>query len=368
MTTRTPPRPRPDILAIPTYGKGRPSGAPVRYRLSSNESPFPPSPALVKALRTDVEPHRYPPLEPGVLVADLARRLVVEKDRIWVSGGSIAVLEQLIRAYAGSGDEVVFSWRSYEAYPIIVRGAGAAVVEVPLDGSDQDVDALLGAITGRTKVVILCNPNNPTGTAIAESQLRRFLAGVPASCLVILDEAYREFVPDGVSADGIELQRDYANVAVLRTFSKAYGLAGVRVGYALAAPAIIDAARRLTLPFTVSAQAQRAACAALSTPDLVSAQIAVITGERDRLIQGLRAFGYPVATSAANFVWLPVGDAADELTRQFGAAGIAVRNFSGEGVRITVGMPEATDAVLSAAEPAVAEVRGRAGAAAAASV
>ena len=340
-------RARPEMSELPTYGRPRPRTV-LTHRLSSNESPFPP----VRAVRDAVSAaaasvNRYPPLQPQELIDRLAHRYGVAPEQALVGGGSLAVLEQLVRTFAGPGDEVIYGWRSYEAYPIVVGGAGARAVEVTLADGRLDLEAMLERITDATRIIIICNPNNPTGAVVAADELDSFLARVPGRCLVVLDEAYREFVTDGSTRDGLELAALYANVAVLRTFSKAYGLAGLRVGYAIAAPGVVDAATRIGLPFAVSATALAGACAALDAHAEVTEQVVRIVLERERLRRILECARLPVQPSAANFLWLPLGDESVAFTERCARGGVAVRCFPGEGVRISVGTPESTDALAA---------------------
>jgi len=343
--TETELRARPEMSDLPIYGRSRPSRAPT-HRLSSNENPFPPVSAVRDAVAAAAaSANRYPPLLPQELIARLAARHGVVPEQILVGGGSLAVLEQLIRTFAGPGDEVIYGWRSYEAYPIVVGGAGARAVEVSLADGRLDLAAMLERINDATRIIIICNPNNPTGTVVASDALDSFLAHVPGRCLVVLDEAYREFVPDGSTSDGIELAARHVNVAVLRTFSKAYGLAGLRVGYVIAAPDVVDAATHIGLPFAVSATALAGACAALDSSAEITEQVVCIAGERERLRTILESAGLPVHPSAANFLWLPLGDESVAFTERCASGGVAVRCFPGEGVRISVGTPESTDAL-----------------------
>jgi histidinol-phosphate aminotransferase len=217
----------------------------------------------------------------------------------------------------------------------------------------HDLDALAAAVDDGTRVVFVCNPNNPTGTAVRRPELERFLDAVPADTLVVLDEAYREFVTDPDVPDGLELMRGRPNVAVLRTFSKAWGLAGLRVGYLLAEdPAVAEAVRKTHVPFSVSTLAQAAAVAALASEDEVRRRCAAVTAERERLVAALRERGHEVSDSQANFVWLPVGEQAAGLAAALEARAVITRPFAGEGIRVTVGTPEEDDVFLAALDQA----------------
>jgi histidinol-phosphate aminotransferase len=208
---------------------------------------------------------------------------------------------------------------------------------------------MAAAITPQTRMILVCNPNNPTGTAVRRDELVAFLDKVPADCLVILDEAYHEYIRDPEVPDGIDLYRDRQNVAVLRTFSKAYGLAGLRVGFLIGHEKVADAVRRTMLPFTVSSVGQAAAVASLKAEDELLARVELVVKERERIREALLADSWTVPPSEANFVWLRLGERTDEFTEACEAAAIAVRPYPGEGVRISIGTPAANDALLTVA-------------------
>jgi len=326
------------------------------FKLSSNESPYPPLPSVLAAIAEAAQQsNRYPDLAATLVVEALAANLDVPARHIVVGCGSVGVATQIIEAFAGPGDEVLYAWRSFEAYPIIVQVAGARSVQVPLTAtSAHDLTAMAAAISPKTRVIFVCNPNNPTGTAVRRAELEAFLDAVPADCLVVLDEAYREFIRDADVPDGLALYRDRPNVAVLRTFSKAYGLAGLRVGYAVAYEPVADAFRITNVPFSVSAIAQAAAVASLlpEAEKELFERVDATVAERDRVGEGLRAAGWPVPETQANFVWLPTGDQTDAFAAACEAAGVVVRPFSGEGTRVTIGEPAANDLFLDVAKAA----------------
>jgi histidinol-phosphate aminotransferase len=348
------PHPRADLAGIPVYKAGRPSAAGQRsFKLSSNESPYPPLPSVLEAI-ADAAQHtnRYPDLAASAVVQALAEKLDVPADHVVVGCGSVGVATQLVEAFAGPGDEVVYAWRSFEAYPIIIQVAGATAVPVPLtSGAVHDLDAMAAAITPRTRIVLVCNPNNPTGTAVHRAPLEAFLDAVPGGCLVVLDEAYREFNRDPDVPDAVTLYRDRPNVAVLRTFSKAYGLAGLRVGYAVAHPDVADAIRMTSVPFAVSSIGQAAAVASLrpiAERELLE-RVDTTVSERTRVISALRGAGWYIPDSEANFVWLATGQQTDSVAAACAEAGVVVRPFAGEGLRVTIGEPEANDIFLKVA-------------------
>jgi len=229
--------------------------------------------------------------------------------------------------------------------------AGARGVGVPnTPDHGHDLPAMAAAIGDRTRLVLVCNPNNPTGTSLRRDELAAFLDAVPEQILVVLDEAYREFVTDPDVPDGLEAFGDRPNVVVLRTLSKAWGLAGLRIGYLAAQPAVAGAVRKVITPFSTNGLAQAAALAALKADEEMRRRAALIVAERERVESSLRAWWPEVPPTQANFVWLPLADRATEFAAACEAAGVIVRAFAGDGVRVTVGTPEENDIFLTAAE------------------
>ena len=348
------PRLSPNLHGIPLYKPGKPAqggdGGPA-YKLSSNENPYPPLPGVVEAaVAAAGSLNRYPDLGCTELTAELAARFGVPAAHIATGTGSVGVAQSLIQATAGPGDEVVYAWRSFEAYPIIVQISGATSVQVPLTADGRhDLDAMLAAITERTRLVFVCNPNNPTGTVVHRAELERFLDAVPADVLVVLDEAYNEFVRDPEVPDGVELYRDRPNVCVLRTFSKAYGLAGLRVGFAVAHEPVAEALRKTAVPFGVSQLAQDAAVASLRAEAALLERVEALVAERTRVVAALVEQGWTPNETQANFVWLPLGDRAADFAAACTAAGVVVRPFQGDGVRVTIGETEGNDLFLETA-------------------
>jgi histidinol-phosphate aminotransferase len=261
----------------------------------------------------------------------------------------VGVLKQLIEAVSDPGDEVLYAWRSFEAYPPLADLASATSVRVPLRDETHDLAAMAAAITPRTRLILVCNPNNPTGTVVREAELVDFLDRVPGDCLVVLDEAYHEYIRDPRVPDGTSLYRDRPNVAVLRTFSKAYGLAGLRIGFVIGHEPVAEAVRKTMLPFTVNSVAQAAAVASLRAEDELLERVEAVVKERDRVAAALRADGWAVPESEANFVWLRLGADTMAFAQAGDTAGIAVRPFAGEGVRVSIGTPAANDAFLALA-------------------
>ncbi|MEU9333027.1 histidinol-phosphate transaminase [Streptomyces sp. NPDC048290] len=352
--TETSPRLRAVLEGIPTYKPGKPaaSGGPEAYKLSSNENPYPPLPGVLERVTAAASSfNRYPDMACTGLMNELADRFGVPLTHIATGTGSVGVAQQLIQATAGPGDEVLYAWRSFEAYPIITQVSGARSVQVPLtDGDVHDLDAMADAITERTRLIFVCNPNNPTGTVVRRAELERFLDRVPGDVLVVLDEAYREFIRDPEVPDGIELYRNRPNVCVLRTFSKAYGLAGLRVGFAVGHEPVAAALRKTAVPFGVSQLAQEAAIASLRAEDELLGRVGSLVCERTRVVDGLRAQGWTVPETQANFVWLRLGERTVAFAEVCEQAGVVVRSFPGEGVRVTIGETEGNDIFLKVAE------------------
>ena len=414
---------RADLETLPAYVPGR--AAPGAIKLASNEVPFGPLPGVLEAITaTAANVNRYPDMGVVELRQALADRNGVDPDRIATGCGSVAITEHLVRAVCVPGEEVVYAWRSFEAYPIIGATTAATSVRVPnTAGHGHDLDAMAAAITDRTRLVIVCNPNNPTGTAVRRAELDAFLDKVPSNVLValdeaypiitatsgvtsikvpntpkhghdlaamaeaitdrtrlvlvcnpnnptgtvvrrsaiddfldrvpenvlvVLDEAYREFVTDPEVPDGIAEYGDRPNVAVLRTLSKAWGLAGLRLGYLVANPEVAAAVRKVVTPFSSSMLAQAAGLAALRADTEMRRRVAIVVSERERLLDGVRKIYPEVPDSQGNFVWLPLGDRTTEVAAAVEKAGILTRPFAGDGIRVTVGTPEENDALLAA--------------------
>ncbi|MFC5658056.1 histidinol-phosphate transaminase [Streptomyces nogalater] len=321
------------------------------YDLAANESPFAPLPGVLEAVRDmSLELNRYPDPACTELRAVLGRELRVPAERVAVGAGSVALIRDLLAEYAtGPDGEVVFAWRCYEGYRAAVRLVGAVPVPVPLRADRHDLAAMAGAVTERTRLVVVCNPNNPTGTVVGRTELARFIDGVPEHVLVVVDEAYRDFAagPDAPDAVGTEGHRP--NVVVVRTFSKAYGLAGLRVGYAVAHEPVAAALRARALPYAVSAAAQRAAMVSLREREALDRRVAGLVRRRTLLVDGLRAAGLRVLDSHTNFVWLGLGEHTGAFADACREAGVRVKAFPGEGARITVGEQEAVERVIAVA-------------------
>ncbi|MDM8086458.1 histidinol-phosphate transaminase [Cellulomonas cellasea] len=344
---------RPAVAALPPYVPGaRALVGAAAFKLSSNENPFPPLGSVVAAIADGaMDVNRYPDMYATELTEAIAAHLGVNPAGVVTGNGSVAVLGHVLAAVCDAGDEVVFPWRSFEAYPIAVGIAGARAVQVPLTADGRlDLPAMAAAVTDRTRVILLCTPNNPTGPAVRADELEELLDAVPRDVLVVLDEAYVEFVRDPLAADGLAVFAARPNVVLLRTFSKAYGLAGLRVGFAVARPRLAAGIRAVSTPFGVSQLAQLAAVASLRASEELMARVQAVVEERARMLAGLRAQGWQVPESEANFVWLPLGDRALAFAGESARAGVLVRPFAGDGVRVSVGEVEATDLLLEVAE------------------
>ncbi len=357
---------RPVFDTLPSYAAGKPP-APVegltRYKLSSNENPLGPVPEVARVLAEFDAVHRYPdPLSTALRTA-LAGQLGVDAEDIVTGAGSLGALNQILKTFAGVNadgvqDEVIYAWRSFEAYPILVGIMGARSVQVPnLPNGAHDLDAMAAAVTDRTRLILVCTPNNPTGPAVTESQIRSFLAKVPATVPVVIDEAYFEFcaassIPEGEEPplNGLDIYRDYPNVIILRTFSKAQGLAGLRVGYSISHPQITRHLRVAATPFAVSALAERAAVASIEHQEAVMERVRHIVAERERVTARLRELGYEFPSTYANFVWLPLGERTGEFVDLMNRNALSVRAFGSEGVRVSIGEIEANDRFLSLCE------------------
>jgi histidinol-phosphate aminotransferase len=341
------------------YRQGKPAAFDA-FKLSSNENPFEPLPAVVKAIAT-ASINRYPDGAATELRRKLAERYHVTEHEIQVGAGSVAVLSQLISAASGPGDEVIYAWRSFEAYPGLVTVAGATSIQVPLtDDFRHDLPAMAAAVTDRTRVILVCSPNNPTSTIVTHAEFDAFMAAVPETVLVLLDEAYIEFVTSSDAVRGIPLLARYPNLVALRTFSKAYGLAGLRIGYAVGAEYIMDAARAAAIPLSVIEPAQKAAIVSLEHEDQLLERVGRIAVLRDEVWQSLIDQGWNSPRPHGNFVWLPTGDATNDAHDTFARHGIIARAL-GDGLRITIGEAGSVDKLLRAAAEVIGNLRSPSG-------
>lgn len=346
---------RSDIDSIGVYIPGKPIEDVMRefgltdiVKLASNECPEEPFPAVQEAVaRAAAESHRYPDTMAYDLSSALAEFLAVDRDNILVGPGSSQLLMSIAHALGGEGTSAVFADRSFILYSIISKMSRAEAITVPLDADHRhDPEGLVAAVRSDTTVVYICNPNNPTGTYIGPDAIDRIITAVPASVLVVVDEAYEEYVtaPGHRSAIPHALQRD--NVVVLRTFSKIYGLAGLRVGYAVGRPETLMQLRRLQAPFAIPNVSLAGAHEALRHQDLVAARVKANARGRDQLAAGLDDLGVAHLPSETNFVLVEPETAAGELTKSMLRQGVIVRQF-GEFIRVTVGTETENDRFLA---------------------
>lgn len=333
---------------LPAYTPGR--TVPGAIKIASNETVDSPLPSVRAAIVQATETiNRYPDNGYVELKERLAKHVgdgAFAPEHISVGCGSVSLCQQLIQITASAGDQVLFAWRSFEIYPLQVRTAGATPVQVPLVDHTHDLDAMLAAITDRTRLIFVCNPNNPTSTVVDPDALARFVASVPPHILIAIDEAYVEYIREPMRPDSLGLVQRHSNVVVLRTFSKAYGLAGLRVGYAVGDPDVITTLGKVYVPFTATSVSQAAAIASLDAADELLARTDAVVAERSRVTAVLRDAGYPVPDSQANFVWLPLLGRAQEFAEAAANNRIIVRPYGDDGVRVTVAAPQENDAFI----------------------
>ena len=347
------------VAGLPSYSAIKP--APKRdrdlsFKLYANENPFPPLPGVIEATAAAIasEMNRYPDIANTEMTYALSSRLGVPTEQLAFGTGSVGVLYHLLQATCEPGDEVVYAWRSFQAYPIATAVTGATPVPVPLGpGAVHDLGAMQRAVTPATKAIMLCTPNNPTGPALQHQRVIDFIDSLPDHIMIVLDEAYVEFVSDPEALRGLEAMLGRPNVVLLRTFSKAYGLAGFRVGYCVADADLASAVRAVSLPFGVSIAAQAAVIASLEAESELLDRVAELVKARDALAGGLRHLGFDIPDAQGNFVWLPAGSDAEAYMAIFAEAGLMVLAYASggdwDGLRITIGKPAANARVLEVA-------------------
>jgi histidinol-phosphate aminotransferase len=328
---------------------------PDAIKLASNESPFPPHPAVIEAIaRAAADVNRYPDPEARALRRAIADHHETDTARIAVSNGSCEILLAAALALCEPGDEILFAWPSFSIYPYLAPLCGAREIRVPLtDDYVHDLDAMLEEITAATQLLTVCNPNNPTGTHIPADRIAAFVESVPSRTTIMLDEAYIEYQTNDDPDTTLDLLAKHPNVVLLRTFSKCHGLAGLRAGYALCSPqfrAAVDAVRQ---PFSVNALAQAAATEAIRHQDDVAERVEKNVMERVFVEEELRERGFVTADSQANFSWLALGDLSeDEVVDSLAKAGVAVRPgrpLGGPGhLRVTYGTRAENERFLAA--------------------
>lgn len=354
----TVPSPRPALDALPVYKPGKSAEVAMKehaiaeaVKLASNENPYNPLPSVQAAADRGVfMGNRYPDHRATAVRAALASRWGLAPEQITVGCGSVGLLQQLLLTFVDPGQRVLYAWRTFETYPIYAALVGAEIVTVPLQRQALDLVALAAAVTPETRMVLVTSPNNPTGTAVRADHFAALLDTVPEQCVVVLDEAYHEYITGHHVPDALALLAEHPNLVVLRTFSKAYGLASMRIGYAMAHPDVVAAIDKTLIPFAVNGVAQAAALASLEpqADHELAERVAGTLAERSRVAAELRAFGFSVPDPQANFVWLPAGAASADLTLTLEQLGVVTRPFPGEGVRVTIGAPAENDRFLSA--------------------
>lgn len=323
-------------------------------KLASNENPLGPSPVALEAAREALEEMcRYPDGNAFTLKQALSRHLEVATSQLTLGNGSNDVLEVIARCFAAPGSEVIYSQHAFAVYPLVTLAIGARGVEVPAKDWGHDLTAMAEAVTDQTRLIFVANPNNPTGTVEGEKAIRGFLDRVPQRVLVVLDEAYCEYLSGGEDdADGIGLLREYPNLIVTRTFSKAWGLAALRVGYAISSPSIADILNRVRQPFNVDTVAQAAATAVLTDVAYLERSREVNRKGLAQLEAGFRDLGLAYIPSAGNFIAVDVGDNAKSVFEGLLEQGVIVRPVAGYGMprhlRVTVGLPEENERFLEA--------------------
>ncbi len=352
------PRPKPWIATLEPYVPGKPIeelerelGIANAVKLASNENPLGPSPRAVEAIqRAAANVHRYPDGASFRLREALARQLGVARESLVFGCGADEILELVAKSFLGPGDECIFAWPSFAMYPIVVKGMGATPVPVPLDANwVHDLDALAGALTARTRVVVVCNPNNPTGTSVARDAFDRFAAALPPEVVLLIDEAYVDFSQRSDRIDGLAWVARRPGTLSARTFSKISGLAGLRVGYAVADPELAGVLERARHPFNLNVLAEVAALAALGDREHLERTLRSNREGMAYLTRELASLGIPTWPSEANFLLAQPGPGAyEQLLRK----GIIVRPLAGFGmpahVRITVGTAAENEALVKA--------------------
>lgn len=343
------------VQALPAYRPGKAAeqaeaehGITNAIKLASNENPFPPVPAVIESMTAAAsQANRYCDHLAVQLRQSLARWIGLDTAQIAVGCGSVGLLQQLCLTYLEPGDNAVYPWRSFEAYPIYVQLVGAESVKTPLVNHAFDLDAVVDAVDNRTRLIFLATPNNPTGTAVATSAIDDLARRVRSDVIILVDEAYHEFV-DPALGDPIELLAKHPNLVISRTFSKAYGLAGLRVGYMCAHPEIVTELDKSLIPFAVNGIAQAAALSAIDNRSAYEPLLAALLEERARVVAALVEDGWEVPPTEANFFYLPLGDATTSIYTQLERRGVVTRPFANEGIRVTIGNASENDRFLLA--------------------
>ena len=348
----------PDIASLVPYVPGKPIeelqrelGLPRAIKLASNENPIGPSPKALAALAETAQTlHRYPDGGAFRLRGALAQRWKVTPDQVILGNGSDELLGLLARAFLSPGDEAVMAEHTFVIYKMEVQAAHGVIVEVPQKNWHHDVPAMAAAITDKTRLLFLCNPNNPTGTMSTKAEIDALMKRVPDHVVVVFDEAYYEYVRHPEFPETIDYVKAGRPVIVLRTFSKIYGLAGLRIGYGMTSPEITGYLNRIRPPFNANSMAQQAALAALEDETHVTASRTLTHNEMDKVRRGLQRLGFEALPSEANFLYFDVKQDGRKIFNALLREGIIVRHIEGRMLRVTIGLPEENQLFLHALE------------------
>ncbi len=346
----------PDIASLSPYVPGKPIeelqrelGLSRIVKLASNENPLGPSPRAVAVIGEDAATlHRYPDGGAFRLREALADRWKVTSDHIILGNGSDEILGLLARTFLSPGEEAVMADHTFVIYKMEVAAAHGTAVIVPLKNWRHDLSAMADAVTAKTRLLFVCNPNNPTGTMVSKEEVTRLMARVPDHVVVVFDEAYFEYVRSAEFPDSMAYVRQGRHAIVLRTFSKIYGLAGLRIGYGVTTPEITNFLNRVRPPFNANSVAQRAALAALGDDDHVAKSRAVNEAGMEQVVKGLRALGFAPIPSEANFVYVDIGRDGRAVFEAMLREGVIIRHIEGRMVRVTIGRQEENQAFLTA--------------------
>lgn len=349
-------RVRPAVANLQSYRPGKAAsqveaehGIEDAIKLASNENPWSPVPGVERAIAEAVSGvNRYADNNGTVVREAIGEWLGVEPSHVTLGCGSSGLLQQLFITYVGPGDEVVYPWPSFEIYPVFSTLFDATAVTVPLVDHGFDLQAVSDAVTDKTTIIFLATPNNPTGTSIAMSDVKALLDRIGEDVIVVIDEAYREFNDASFGDPVQDLLPSYRNLVVTRTFSKAFGLAGLRSGYAVCDPEIVTELDKVRLAFSVSNLSQVGMVAAIEHEDAAMAKVSELVEQRIRCVGTLRANGVDLPDTHANFVFVPTGDDTERIAVEMERAGVVARPFPGVGLRITIGSPDQNDRWLAA--------------------
>jgi histidinol-phosphate aminotransferase len=348
----------PTILSLKPYSPGKPLaelerelGIREAIKLASNENPWGPSPKALQVIEgATASLHRYPDGGAHNLRQALAHKWQMSNDQVLVGNGSDEIISLLIKTFLAPGEEAVMADLTFVMYRLSVLAAHGIPVEVPLKDWTHDLPAMIDAVTDRTRLFFLCNPNNPTGTMLTAKEVDSVLARLPGHVIVVCDEAYYEYVRDAEYPDSLRYVRDGRPVVVLRTFSKIYGLAGLRVGYGITTSEIAGYVNRVRPPFNVNSLAQEAAQAALTDDEHVAKSRAMNEAGMTFLEEGLTAMGFTTIPTQANFIYFDVGMDGGQMYNALLRQGVIVRHIRGSMLRVTIGQPAENRRFLEAME------------------